>query len=240
MGDPDAPELVRRLLRLGVVLSFVAAAVSVAESSAFSVRRVEVRGTETLSEEHVRSSSGVRTGQPLVAVDPQAVRRRLLSVPQIAQAWVDVVWPDRVVLRVTERRPVAALRVGKAYVPVDSEGVVLGWWQDPGGLPVLSGPRLPWIRPGETVPYEPVRALLVELAELPPAVRRGIRSVAVERSGDYAVRTSSGPVVRVTPGEVRRGLALAEEVTAALRARGVEPALVDMRFGERVVVQPAP
>jgi cell division protein FtsQ len=240
VGDPDAPELVRRLLRLGVVLSLVAAAVSVAESSAFSVRRVEVYGARALSEEAVRSSSGVRIGQPLVAVDPQAVRRRLLSVPQIAQAWVDVVWPDRVVLRVTERRPVATLRVGKAYVPVDSEGVVLGWWQDAGGLPVLSGRRPPWTRPGETVPSEPLRAAVEELAALPAAVRRGIRSVTVERSGDYAVRTGSGLLVRVAPGELERSLALAEEVVAGLRARGVEPAVVDLRFGERVVVRPAP
>lgn len=241
MREPHGLELVLRLLRLGVVLSWVAAVVSVAESSAFSVRRVEVYGTQTLSEEWVRSSSGVRVGQPLVSVDPQAVRARLLSLPRIEDARVDVVWPDRVVLRVVERRPVAALRVAPdLYVPLDPQGVALGRWPDAGGLAVLSGPRPPWTRPGETIPSEPLRAAVKELADLPLVVRGRIRSVAVEPGGDYAVHTSSGLLVRVVPGELGRGLALAEEVAAKLKARGVKPAVVDMRFGERVVVRPAP
>lgn len=241
MADLPGLELAQRLLRLGVTLSLVAAAVSGTSSSAFSVRRVEVYGARALSEDQVRSSSGVRVGQPLVTVDPEAVRRRLQSVPQVEDARVEVVWPDRVVLRVTERRPVAALRVGaQAYVPLDPKGVALARWADPGGLVVISGLHLPWTRPGEAVPSEPARAVAAELARLAHGVRGGVRSVTVERSGDYAVRTASGLVVRVAPGELERGLALAREVVAALRARGVEPAVVDLRFGERVVVRPAP
>ncbi len=240
MGDGEAVELVRRLLRLGVVLSLAAAVVSAMGSSAFSVRQVEVRGAQTLSEDRVRSRSGVRVGQPLVAVDPHGVRRRLLSVPQVEEAWVEVVWPDRVILRIRERQPVAVLQLASGvYAPLDPRGVVVGWWMEPRDLPILYGISPPWTRPGEMVPSEPLRAAVKELAGI-STVAQKVRSVTVERSGDYTVRTRSGLLVRANPGELERALTLAEEVAAGLRARGVEAAVLDMRFGERVVVRRLP
>lgn len=239
---PQAPaELWIRLLRLWAATAAACAVVSFPTSSVFSLRQVEVRGALTLDPQALVRAAGLELGSPLASVDPERVRRELLRLPRVRQARVEVQWPSRVVVWVQERKPLAVLRLpDRTQAAVDGEAVVLDRGGQEEGLPVILIPAVPWLRPGEVVPAAPVVGLVAELAALPEAERRRVRWVRWLATGDYAVGGWDGVVARVAAGQLQQGLRRAQRVREALRARGVRPAVVDVRFRERAVVEPAP
>ena len=69
-------------------------------------------------------------------------RRRLLAIDWVGDASVSRIWPDRLVVRIQERKPVAFVYLRSGVLLVDSQGVLL----DPPpqasfSFPVLSGVR---------------------------------------------------------------------------------------------------
>ena len=75
----------------------------------FQMERVLFRGLEVLEGENLAELAGLRPGQPLIDVDPDLVRTRIEAHPRVASAQVLRLPPDRLIIRVQERLPVAAL-----------------------------------------------------------------------------------------------------------------------------------
>jgi cell division protein FtsQ len=102
------------------------------------VRSVTVTGTHLLSPGQVAVAADVPRGTPLLRVDAGAVTRRVEAIPQVASVTVTKDWPDRLVIAVTERVPVLAVRMaGGGYDLVDQTGVVVRWTAKPAALPLL-------------------------------------------------------------------------------------------------------
>ena len=103
------------------------------------VRSVTVTGTHLLSPGQVIVAADVSPGTPLLRVDAGAVTRRVEAIPQVASATVTKDWPDRLVITVTERVPVMAVRMaGGGYDLVDQTGVIVRWAKtQPPALPLL-------------------------------------------------------------------------------------------------------
>lgn len=69
-------------------------------------------------------------------------RRRLLAIDWIEDASVSRVWPDRLVVRIRERKPVAFVTLRSGPLLIDSQGVLLEQpAQSQFSFPVLSGVR---------------------------------------------------------------------------------------------------
>jgi cell division protein FtsQ len=85
----------------------------------------------------VVAAAGVATDTPLLTVDLQSVRQRVLRVPQVAAASVSRHWPHELSITVTQRVPVAATRANGALWLLDATGVPylkLGTAAAPAGL----------------------------------------------------------------------------------------------------------
>ena len=91
-------------------------------------------------------------------------RRRLLAVDWIEDASISRVWPDRLVVRVTERKPIAFVFFRSGVLLVDSHGVLL----EPPAQAQFAFPVLGGIREDETeaVRREHVRTFLLLTGEL--------------------------------------------------------------------------
>jgi len=69
-------------------------------------------------------------------------RRRLLAIDWVADASVSRVWPDRLVIRIRERKPVAFVSLRSGPLLIDAQGVLLEPpVQSQFSFPVLSGVR---------------------------------------------------------------------------------------------------
>jgi cell division protein FtsQ len=156
------------------------------------VRSVTVTGTRLLTPAQVTLAADVPQGTPLLRVDAGAVTRRVEAIPQVASAVVRKDWPDRLVIAVTERVPVMAVRMaGGGYDLVDQTGVIVRWTQaKPAALPLLK-------------------------TSLPGAALRGSAEVAV--AADVLAELSpwlAGQVTALQAAPVAQG---AEQVTLDLR-----------------------
>lgn len=238
----DALRWWTRSLRLGVALCTLAAVFSFPASSVFALRSVTVTGIRTLSESEIRRTAGLRLGTPLVWIDPDAVARRLRTIPRVRDVRVEPRFPHEVRIHVVERTPAATVRLPFQTVVVDREGVVLGRGEDPKRpLLVADGfPPLP-VRMGRSIPWPLVRSAITAVVALPQRVQNRIVLVRVDPKGPLEVQLTSGVRVRVRPtDELAERLMVAEAVVARLRARGVLVESVDVRFGDRAVVRPLP
>jgi len=99
-------------------------------------------GLRYASRSKVRHVFDADFGRGILAVPLAERRRRLLAIDWIEDASVSRVWPDRLVVRIRERIPVAFVYLASSVVLIDAEGVLL---EPPPQasftFPVLSGIR---------------------------------------------------------------------------------------------------
>src|SRR2546429_7797390 len=79
-------------------------------TSLLGVRPVTGHGEAILALEQVRAAAAIPGGTPLASLDLSAVRRRVSALPPVRTARVERDWPSTIVITVTERVPVAAVR----------------------------------------------------------------------------------------------------------------------------------
>jgi len=114
---------------------------------------LDVQGAEHASRRAIESVFAEDMGRSVYLLPLADRRATLQTVDWVKDASVARLWPNRVVVRVTEREPVAFLTLGPSrFGLIDAEGVILP--QSPGRfhLPVLSG-----VHPREPVPERRAR-----------------------------------------------------------------------------------
>jgi cell division protein FtsQ len=156
----------------------------------FVVRSVTVTGTHLLSPAQVVAAADVPLGTPLMNVDAGAVTRRVEAIRQVASATVAEDWPDHLVIAVTERVPVMAVRTAAGgYDLVDKDGVIVrSAPAQPAALPLFATTL-----PGGALRGNPsVTAVAEVLAELQPWLSEQVALVS-------AVAVPAGPA-QVTLG----------------------------------------
>jgi cell division protein FtsQ len=141
----------RRLVAAGKLLAVVGFVVASAQggrlivrrviaSPRFAVRDIAVGPTDHVSAEEITTVAGVRPGDQLLSVDPDAVAARLTTHPWILSARVRRELPSTLAIDVTERRAVATALMGALYL-LDENGRPFkhATFAEADGLPVVTG-----------------------------------------------------------------------------------------------------
>lgn len=188
---------------------------TVYQNPAFALHQFEVQTDGEISIEQLRSWSGVKLRDNLLALDLARVQRDLEMVPAIESVRVERVLPHTLRVRVSERRPVARLIfAGKPTSSADTNALpsiytvdAAGYFMFPieapqviqpvGGsvahLPVITGVPLSEIRPGRQTESPQVRAALQFLQSFQRSQMAGIvdvREIDVSEQGSLNVATA--------------------------------------------------
>ena len=174
---------------------------TVFENPKYSLLHVEIHTTGNLRREKVLEWAEIPSRANLVALDVREVRRRLISKSEIGEAHVSKILPNKLIVKVTERRPVARVVTnvivgqGRALVyALDKDGVVIS--PRPGEdfmrLPEITGASLLDILPGERVTSPTILGairllLLLENSTLRPKLGR----IRVDISAEKYLRLST-------------------------------------------------
>lgn len=163
----------RSVLSVLLALVAVAAAFMFLRSPYFAVVEVEVAGLSTLAAEEMVAWSGIQAETLIWQMSPEAVARRIETHPVVAGAAVTRRWPNRVVINILERTPVATGRYQQLWMLIDGDGIVYRMQpQRQADLPELRGQAL-----------DDLGAL--ELGQsLPPALVAGARTAAYVKQYD--------------------------------------------------------
>jgi cell division protein FtsQ len=105
---------------------------------------VQVNGVQYASRPHIMRLFDEDYGRSIHSLPLAARRKALLNVSWVRDASIVRVWPDSIVVTVTERRPVAFVKIPASGITrwglIDDEGVILDPPQRaPFRLPVLAG-----------------------------------------------------------------------------------------------------
>lgn len=110
------------------------------ESRYFMISEVEIRGAERISREEIEETLGLIEAGSLLTYDVKGAAEALLTLPYAARAEVERKLPNKLIVTLTERKPIAILALSSLYL-VDEEGAIfkrLGE-EDPDDLPVVTG-----------------------------------------------------------------------------------------------------
>lgn len=100
-------------------------------SSVLTVQHVDVRGESFLSRQQILAAAEVPQGAHLAELDTQAIQARVGALAPVRGVDVSRDWPDGVLIKVTERTPVAVVDINGRYQAMDSEGVLFRAYAHP-------------------------------------------------------------------------------------------------------------
>ncbi len=215
-------------------------------SPRFAVRDVEVGPSTRVTADEIRDLSGVRIGDRLLAVDPDAVAARLATHPWILSARVRRELPSTLAIEVTERKAVASALLGALYL-LDADGRPFkrATFAEADGLPVITGvtrDQYAAVRATSEAVFRQALALAAlyagghperpKLSEIHVDTRAGFSLILYDGSGE----------IRLGRGDFEAKLARLDRIFAALGGRGpaaLRTVYLDGPLSDRVAIRMA-
>jgi cell division protein FtsQ len=118
--------------------------VALSARAGLKVEDILVEGRERTPPEQLVEALGVRRGDPILAIDLDAVRHRLEAISWVRSATVERRLPAEIHLVITERAPIALWQSQGRYFLVDRDGQVVGdEIAEYGDLPLTVGENAP-------------------------------------------------------------------------------------------------
>jgi len=192
-------------------------------SPSFALKRVAFVGLRHASEDELCRVAGIRAGQNIFQLDPEALGRAIGTHPYIREAAVSRSLPSSLSVRVRERRPIAVVSLAELYL-VDEQGEPFKRVEntDPLDLPLLTGvTREQYVESPQSSSARFRRAL--EVAEVfardQPRDSR-LSEIRIERGGTTLV-TEGGLEIRMGEGEIGEKLARLKRVKLELARLGL-------------------
>ncbi len=100
--------------------------VEVTGAMGFKLGNVRVEGRHYIDAETLRNTIAAKLGDPLLSIDINVMQARITALPWVKDVRVRRVWPDKLLISIDERQPLAIWRdAPQGPAVVDSEGVIL-------------------------------------------------------------------------------------------------------------------
>jgi cell division septal protein FtsQ len=213
----------------------------------FQLREVDVRPvqgapTGRVTPDQVRQALAPLQRKNLVRLSLAEAAARVQSNPWIASVEIAKELPNRLRVRIAERKPIALLLAGRDLVFADADGRAIAPVATPAeleaarkqGLLVVSFARKPY-------PNGMAAALKVasELGRVEPNWAAKLAQIEVLGEEDFRLRTDALPFpLVVKEGEVGPKVQRLVTLLPELSRRYPKIDAVDLRFSRRIVVQP--
>jgi cell division protein FtsQ len=194
----------------------------------FSVGEILVTGRQHIAQEDILTHLNIRQGQAMFSIDLDATRETLERISWVERAVVSRRLPDKIVVSITERTPVALWQYKQNISLIDRDGTVLtasglDAWQH---LPLIVG---------EDAPQHAME--LMGLLKAEPAIERQLASAVRIGNRRWDLHLKNGIVVKLP--EQNTGLALSRLIAQQKKNDIFNRNLVavDLRIPERFVVE---
>lgn len=203
----------RRLARfLRVLLLIILSVLGVyyfSQSPFFALKKIEARGNMKVTKVEIVQKSGLSPGINYFELDTELVRKRLLSMPLIETVTVKKQLPDRVVIDIKEREPLALFCAQESLLVIDGKGYCLEKCTTSKSydLPIITGLKPESLKPGERVSKSGHLELV--LAVLDEDVQQLVSEINIAKADNLVAYTRRGiPVLLGTPEKLPEKLDL--------------------------------
>ena len=213
----------------------LARAVDTTAALGFRVEDVEVAGRVETDPKALLAALELKRGDPLLAFNPAAARERVESLPWVASAAVERLFPDTIRIVIVERRPIALWQHNERLSLIDSEGANLG--------PVMleKAPELPLVVGGDAPAH--AAELLQQLHQYPELAKR-VQASSWIGSRRWDLKLNNGVEVKLPESGVADALKQLADAEAASKLFERDVSQIDLRLPGKMVVRlahaPAP
>ena len=246
--SPGRTRFLRSIPIVAAVLAFLllgaagAAAYSwLGRSDIFSVRVVDMNPCDRVSKDEISGIlKGVARGN-IWSLSREEIGRRILSHPFVREVAVRKAFPDKLVVSIEEREPIAMINLDALYY-VDEQGTIFKRLTayDAKNLPILTG-----FSRGDLAAKDPVtmRNLKKTIDLLHHAeagvLRRNISEVHFDAQDGYTLVTRDfGLQLKIGTMEFARAMQRVEEAMPKLASLGQSKGVVDLKTEGRIYVRP--
>lgn len=224
----------RPLVTLAVFLLAAGGMARFLTGSRFALRRFDVSGNEHTRTEELLTALEPWRSKNLVLLDLAPVAERLAREPWIERVTLAKRFPDRLSIRIVERRPIAVLRDHNRLQWLDSRGKTIAPYDartdrneyvlvaaEPRALPELVG-------------------LLEDLREKRPEYFSALSEIDALPDGGFGMMDSIfRRPVRVLRRDAPEKIGALLKVRELIVSRGWEARAIDLRFADRIVLEGA-
>jgi hypothetical protein len=176
----------------------------------YAIHSVEVTTDGELARETVLHAAEIEDGANIFGINLSAVEDRLRALPQVEEVDVQRLLPDKVVIGIQERRPIAWIASTEANKSsfnfdgaflVDRRGIVLqpkGSAPEYMTLPVIIGVDLKNVTVGQPIDSDPIRAALELIRECPEVMQSRFQIATIDVSKEYCLVATDKQGVPIT------------------------------------------
>lgn len=180
----------RLVVALALLVALVATGIwLVFFSTTLSVTRVEVADNALLSDQRVARVAAVPDGEQLAFVDLAAAERRVETLSEVADADVTRVWPDQVLITVTERTAVAVVDLAGTIHGLDADGILFRTFRS-------APPGMPRVRPTTSTGTDALKEAAGVVSALPDDLAGRVDHVEVQTIDQITLMLRDGREVR--------------------------------------------
>lgn len=240
---------VRQMLPVVAVLLavvFVTAAGAAAyaflgRSRVFSVREIDMNPCEHVTREEIAAMLAGGAGGNIWALSVDDIGRRLRGHDWVRNVWVRKAFPDRLVVRIEERRPVAMINLD-ALCYVDEEGNVFKrvTAYDAKSYPVITGFSRTELAAKDAVALQNLRKT-IELLRMSDAgsLARDISEVHFDAGDGYTLVTRENALqLKIGTMDFKEAMQRIEEAMPKLSRLGQLRGAIDLKHEGRIFVRP--
>ncbi len=217
-----AAEVRQRPLRLVVILGVVVGLLVgvgylLLGSSSFAAREVRVEGVGGADADAVVAAAQVPLGTPLARLDTGDIAARVEAVPLIRSAAVSRGWPSTVVISVSPREPILAVRGPDGRLTLVDEQLVSFRTvdQQPAGVALVHGPN-------GSPDQEALQTVAAVLRLLPTELRATVTEITLSSASLVTFKLGQVQVVWGGAGQEQKKLAVLQALLAT------QPAVIDV------------
>ncbi len=212
-----------RWVSLLLLLVIGAAFYLVGADSGYYISSVDVEGTATLSRQAVIEASGL-DGVHIFWIGPAEAARRVAAIPSVLTTTVEIFWPNRVSITVSEREPVMVWDQAGDRFWVDKEGMLMQARQQSTGMLVILSQESEKLYVGERIPPEVLFGALQLRQERP-----NIDSLFFERGNGLSYEDGRNWRAFFGTGlDMNQKLAVYETLVEDLQARDLQPKYISV------------
>jgi cell division protein FtsQ len=206
----------------------VAAMVEGTAGLGLTINEVFVMGRRETPRDQVLEALGAERGSAILGLDLEAARERLLALPWIAEASVERLLPDMIVVRITERKPLALWQNKGQFALIDAAGQVIQRGD-------LSRFAELLVVVGDDAAEE--AEALVDILDRQPMLRVHVKAAVRIGGRRWNLRLANGVDVRLpeeNPADAWARLAAYERAHQVIH-RDIQ--VLDLRFPDQVIVR---
>ena len=201
------------------------------EKAHWNLTQVVVEGHKRTDKQTIIKTLGVEPGQSMDSISLTTIRQNLLQLPWIKDVMVERHLPDTLIIRITEKTPIALWQNKQNYFPLDEEG-----------HPILDDKLLPAdliLVVGSDAP-ENTLSLLAALEKVPQVSKQVRSAVRVEkrRWNLHLMDAEAGVKIILPETEFEKALKrLAYQYKKEdLLKKNIEA--IDLRLSDRIILHP--